>query len=113
MYSLIIEQEYAKRSKSSAHTEDDQKRNKEIDDDVVVLIRLSSFAVILRIAVLALDMREHGRAKRAAPTHYFNCALIFSAVSLCPSNFSRSFATNAAGALLAKSLERSFSRRSM
>ena len=44
---------------------------------------------------------------------YFNCALIFSAVSLYATNFSVSFAINAAGALLAKSLERSFSRRSM
>lgn len=42
---------------------------------------------------------------------YFNCAFIFSAVSRYAASFSRSFTTNAAGALFAKSPPSKFSSR--
>ena len=63
---LIVIQKYIKRNQSPAQTEGDHERSKKIHNDVV-LIRLPCFAVVLRAAALAFDMREHGRTKCASP----------------------------------------------
>lgn len=63
---LLVLEKDTQYNQSSANTEGKNKRHHKIKENVL-LIGFACLAVILRIAILAFNMREHRRPYRAAP----------------------------------------------
>ena len=62
----IVIQQHSNYSQPAAHAESNHKTDCKIKDDVL-LVGLARLAIVLRTAILAFDMGEHGRAKCTSP----------------------------------------------
>ncbi len=74
---LLVIEEISHNCEPTAQTKCNDETDQSIDNNIL-LVGLSGLTVVLRAAVLAFDMREHGRSERAAPpgvADFFGVAL--------------------------------------